>query len=224
MYFRNVNDIVTCLVGTIESGPAQISENYLAIPDIVQNISYGGKKIPESANENRPIEMMPETDMLLDKCFFSPITLDSFLGSYRLPMLDDSYWLYGNLSFSLLCVSFLFPKSSSSKWNHPSISLSPLSPHPNLLSLSPNPLKIHPNLHSLQTHFRDPCHQRGGPMLFLISPNYKSGLCHLTHRQRLAYIGAMWRCVAQRFSLDFRSKWLRCGLAEKRCVAGRCVA
>ena len=42
--------------------------------------------------------------------------------------------------------------------------------------------------------------------------------------QRLAYIGAMWRRVAERFSLDFRSKWLRCGLAEKRCVAGRCVA
>ena len=37
-------------------------------------------------------------------------------------------------------------------------------------------------------------------------------------------IGAVWRCVAQRFSLDFRSKWLRCGLAEKRCVALRCVA
>ena len=121
MYFRNVNDIVTCLVGTIESGPAQISENYLAIPDIVQNISYGGKKIPESANENRPIEMMPETDMLMDKCFFSPITLDSTLGSYRLPMSSMSGLFPAfplmhtnfHLSFLHFVASLLFPFLSS---------------------------------------------------------------------------------------------------------------
>ena len=39
-----------------------------------------------------------------------------------------------------------------------------------------------------------------------------------------AKIRVLWRCVTGRFSLDFRSKWLRCGFAKKCCMAGHCVS